>query len=300
MHSTLASVQALLGMSLLMLGTPHQGPVSVLTSSAIKLAHKIGLHRQCQDPRLSALEIEERNRVFWIAYCLDKEISLQTGQPPTQDDEDMDVDLPFENNGALTRLGKTNSMDYFGFRSRLAMIQGQIYKRLLSVKATKQSAAERAMAAKELGIQLLTWRSSVPVELLRDYWGPTLEGPSSTSSRHPIYLQLSYFKSLAIINESLPTLPWYNEIQASRDDVRVQILSAPVTYAAEARSAIRLLNITPRRKFACVWSVGLLFFPFILSFPQNSMITIAGAFSTYLSQPQRPCLPRPFPILQIH
>jgi hypothetical protein len=252
MQSTLASVQALLGMSIAILGTPHQGPVALLASTAIKLAHRIGLHRQCQDPGLSQAEIEERKRVFWVAFSLDKDISLQTRQPPTQNDDDMDVDLPSENSHSLI-LPREEKTTVFYFRSRLAIIQGQIYKHLLSVNASKQSSTQRAIAAKELETKLQTWRASVPVELFRDYWGPTSDGPPSDICRHPVYLQLSYFQSIAIIHESLPILPWYQEVQASSDDVRLYIMSAPMVYATEARNAIRLLNVTPRRKFACVW-----------------------------------------------
>ena len=56
MHVTLWSVQALLGMALVIQGTPNQGPVSLLVSAAMKLAHRMGLHRPCQDPNVSAAE----------------------------------------------------------------------------------------------------------------------------------------------------------------------------------------------------------------------------------------------------
>lgn len=45
MHVTLWSVQALLGMALVLQGTPNQGPVSLLVSAAMKLAHRMGLHK---------------------------------------------------------------------------------------------------------------------------------------------------------------------------------------------------------------------------------------------------------------
>ena len=249
-HYTLASVQALLGMAMIMMAMPHQRPITLLTSSAIKIAHSLGLHRQYQYPVLNAVESAERMRVFWVAYSLDKDISLQTRQPPIQGDEDMDIEPPSENDyGPVQSGGIHHSLFYF--RTRLAIIQGQIYRRLLSVKAGKQSASERAIAAEELEMALQTWRRSVPIELFCDYSGPALDGSSSETSNHPVYLQLLYFKSLAVIHESLPTFPWYHEIQSS--EVRVHILSARVTYPAEARSAIKLLNVTPRRKFACVW-----------------------------------------------
>lgn len=249
MHSTLSSVQALLGMSLVILGTPNQGPASLLISSAIKLAHRIGLHRRGHEPGLSRAEINERNRVFWIAYCLDKDISLQTGQPPTQDDEDMDVELPFENNFPEVTPGELNNGGYFSFRARLAIIQGEIYTRLLSVKASKQSTTERIMAARDLESKLEVWRTCVPSAYLRRLGAP---GPAAETGRHPAVLQLTYFKCLAIIYGSQPMLPMYREVTRPEDSTRHQIKSA-ATYATEARKAIQLLPAIPRRKHACIW-----------------------------------------------
>ncbi|TVY85216.1 Fusaridione A cluster transcription factor fsdR [Lachnellula suecica] len=255
MPPTLASVQALLGMSLVLQGTPNQGPVSLLTSSAIKLAQRMGLHRQCHDLSISAAEHEEQKRVFWIAYSLDKDISLQTGQPPTQDDDDMDVELPFETCNSVVGPNGSNDMYFFNYRVRLAIIQGQIYKRLCSVRATKQPVMERVIAAKELESMLQAWRASVPFEFQRDYNGPTLHRPASDRSRHPVILQLAYFSSLATIYGSLPTLPWYRELQGLEEPVELSLMSAPITYASEARKVIRLLDVTPRRNYACIWAV---------------------------------------------
>lgn len=248
---TLASVQALLGMAMIMMAMPaHQGSSTLLISTAIKIAHYLGLHRQHQYPVVSAVESAERTRVFWVAYSLDKDISLLTRQPPTQGDDDMDIEPPSENDyGTIQAGGIYHNLFYF--RTKLAIIQGQIYRRLLSVKAGKGSANERTMAAGELEMTLQNWRRTVPVELFCDYNGSALDGSRKETSGHPLYLQLLYFKTLAVIHESLPTFPWYQEIQSS--EVRIHVALALVTYPEEARSAMKLFNVTPRRKLACVW-----------------------------------------------
>ena len=253
MHVTLWSVQALLGMALVIQGTPNQGPVSLLISAAMKPAHRMGLHKRCQYPNISAAEIEERKRVFWIAYSLDKDLSLQMGQPSAQDDDDMDVELPSEIDSSLTYPGESTRMTLFNFRARLAMIQGQIYKRLYSVKATKQAVAKRVVAATELEAMLQSWRASVPIEFMQDYYGPFLQMPTSGTIRHPIILQLLYLNSLAIIYNSLPALPRYRELRGTGNPMEFQLLSAPLIYATEARKAIKLLQVTPRRRYVCIW-----------------------------------------------
>ncbi|KFY00138.1 hypothetical protein V490_01462, partial [Pseudogymnoascus sp. VKM F-3557] len=93
-NTDLLSVQALLGMALFMQGTPNPQPSFLLVASAIRLSHSIGLHKRGSGFNLNPIEIEQRKRVFWIGYMLDKDICIRFGRPPVQDDDDMNVELP--------------------------------------------------------------------------------------------------------------------------------------------------------------------------------------------------------------
>ena len=42
-------------------------------AAAIRLAHSIGLHKRGSSFNLRPEEIEQRRRVYWIAYLVDKE-----------------------------------------------------------------------------------------------------------------------------------------------------------------------------------------------------------------------------------
>jgi hypothetical protein len=88
-------------------------------------------------------------------------MSLQTRDPPSLDDDDIDVDLPTEAI-ELNPMGVVD-INFFSLRIGLAIIQGQIYKRLSSTKALKHSELERSLAAKELNAILETWKRSVPI-----------------------------------------------------------------------------------------------------------------------------------------
>ena len=89
-NTDLLSVQALLGMvrvvtdvsgcmltmscqALFLMGTPNPQPSFFLVAAAIRLANSIGLHKRGSAFNLNSVEIEQRKRVFWIAYLLDKE-----------------------------------------------------------------------------------------------------------------------------------------------------------------------------------------------------------------------------------
>lgn len=92
-NTDLLSVQALLGMvgcfkltpivscciiltciqSLFLQGTPNPQPSFFLVAAAIRLSHSIGLHKRGSGFGLNPVEVEQRKRVFWISYMLDKE-----------------------------------------------------------------------------------------------------------------------------------------------------------------------------------------------------------------------------------
>ena len=55
------------------MGTPNPQPSFFLVAAAIRLANSIGLHKRGSAFNLNAAENEQRKRVFWIGYLLDKE-----------------------------------------------------------------------------------------------------------------------------------------------------------------------------------------------------------------------------------
>ncbi|KAK1954658.1 hypothetical protein LY78DRAFT_441444 [Colletotrichum sublineola] len=78
----LMSVQALLTLAWFFLGTPNPQPSFMLVANAVRLAHSIGLHRKNCSSSLSSLERATRINVFWLAFSLDRELSLRTADLP--------------------------------------------------------------------------------------------------------------------------------------------------------------------------------------------------------------------------
>jgi hypothetical protein len=74
LRNELMAVQALLGMAVLLQGTPNPEPDSILILIAIKLAQGMKLHRWGHQLGIAAAEIEQRDRVFWLVYICDKYI----------------------------------------------------------------------------------------------------------------------------------------------------------------------------------------------------------------------------------
>jgi hypothetical protein len=57
-----------------LMGTPNPQPSFFLIAAAIRLSHSLGLHKRgIPHLGLDPAEAEQRKRVFWIGYMLDKE-----------------------------------------------------------------------------------------------------------------------------------------------------------------------------------------------------------------------------------
>lgn len=256
LHSNLAAVQALLGMAIIIQGTPNTTPFSSLLSATMKLAHSMDFHRRQTPPGFSLADNELRKQVFWTAYFLDKDLSIRNSQPPNQDDDEMDVELPFQDVTRSRWAGSSDGLRAYLARIELAKIQGQVYKRLGSVKSARQSVLERAKAVRELNAALHQWTSIVPLDFEGEYFIPTVEMPDISPIMHTITLRLTYFKTLKTIHSL--TTPTQEELGGqwnSKATSGIDTSPIPLSFVDEARKAIKLLHVTPREDYGCIWCV---------------------------------------------
>ncbi|KAI1418134.1 fungal-specific transcription factor domain-containing protein [Hypoxylon sp. FL1857] len=174
-HHDLLSLQVLLGLVMLHLGTPHPGLTiaSSLIGSAVKLAHKLRLHQSKSNALFDAEASLQRARIFWIVYILDREISFRTCDPPLQQENDHDITIPSSTQGNglvyfVTKSGTEVRLDIFQTWIHLARIQGTIYERLYSVHAETQPVDTQQRNSKMIHGMLIEWLATIPAELQPD------------------------------------------------------------------------------------------------------------------------------------
>jgi hypothetical protein len=66
----------------------------VIVGLAIRLAYDLGLHLDCSDWHIPYYEMEQRRRIFWVAYMTDCWVAAQQGRPLTIIDGQFDVRYP--------------------------------------------------------------------------------------------------------------------------------------------------------------------------------------------------------------
>ncbi|KAK8085260.1 fungal specific transcription factor domain-containing protein [Apiospora hydei] len=169
-------IQALLGLVVLHLANGDEKSAAMLISAAMRLVHNLQMHTRTSDTSFPLREAEQRHNVFWICYCLDKDISLRTSTPSLQLDDDIDLDLPGTTASSASpenmfgiveesedQEGRPPPFHYLRARVQLAFIEGQIYDSLYSVRSLKTSPEQRKQQVARLDTLLDTWRrSSLP------------------------------------------------------------------------------------------------------------------------------------------
>jgi hypothetical protein len=263
-NTDLLSVQALLGMALFLQGTPNPQPSFFLVAAAIRLAHSIGLHKRGSGFNLNAVENEQRKRVFWIAYLLDKDICLRSGRPPAQDDDDMNVELPSEDppdNVGNIPLAKESdgkkTMNLFRLMCTFAQIQSRVYKQLYSVTASRQSDGELLNTIGELDAQLEEWKDSIPIDFRPEH---EINAAHTPLILHVVVLHFAYYNCLTTIHRmSVHHGYWTSRLSdyalqgLNARPLNPRVFMSAALCVNAARTSIGLIRYIPQGDYACVW-----------------------------------------------
>ncbi|RYP79364.1 hypothetical protein DL769_002988 [Monosporascus sp. CRB-8-3] len=275
-NTDLLSVQALLAIALFMQGTPNPQPSFLLVSAAIRLSHSIGLHKRGTGFNLNPIEIEQRKRVFWIAYMLDKDLCLRSGRPPAQDDDDMNVDLPdpdpADNIGNIPLADGKGKMNLFRAMCELTTIESRVYRRLYSTKATKLSDGELLQIIGELDKELEDWKDSIPIDFRPEH---EIKASHTPLILHVVMLHFAYYNALTTIHRmSVHHGYWTSRLSnyaiqgRNTRPLNPRVFSSAALCASAARASISLLKYIPQGDFSCVWMA--------LYFPVSALITLFG------------------------
>lgn len=264
-NTDLLSVQALLGMALFQQGTPNPQPSFFLVAAAMRLAHSIGLHKRGSGFNLNQVEDEQRKRVFWIAYLLDKDICLRSGRPPAQDEDDMNVELPSEDppdglgNVPLrdTDISGRKTMNLFRMNCTFAQIQSRVYKQLYSVKASKQSDGELLNTIGELDASLEEWKDSIPIDFRPEHEIVAVNTPLIL---HVVVLHFAYYNCLTTIHRmSVHHGYWTSRLSdyaiqgRNARPLNPRVFMSAALCVNAARTSIGLIRYIPQGDFACTW-----------------------------------------------
>ncbi|KAI1095726.1 fungal-specific transcription factor domain-containing protein [Rostrohypoxylon terebratum] len=165
-ETTLMNIQILLGIVILFWTADDLRPALVLITTALRLSHQLGFHSRKFSGQLDQVAVLQQNRVFWIAYILDRDISLNCKLAPIQLDSEIELDLPpiettDDHTGFVFAPDGREKLNFFRARVELAMIQGKVYECAYSASAQKFASKERSQKARQIFGMLDDWTSKI-------------------------------------------------------------------------------------------------------------------------------------------
>lgn len=230
-----------------------------LCSIAARLSQTLGLH---QDPpsewNLTNEEQCERNRTFWIVYCLDKTIALRCGRPCIFDDDDISCGGPRSCGTTVldcamisSQVPTVPSFNFLLAYSELAKMCGIVGKHLYSARALGKSCRDLVHIATLLLSNLEAWRRKLP-EAVQP------RGPSRLSAlrvdmptlEQGLSLQFGYFYAICAVHRRFTPL-----FQRPSESFSFQAPTDSVSSMEAARKMILLTKHLDINSYTPAWSV---------------------------------------------
>ncbi|KAL2140264.1 hypothetical protein VTI28DRAFT_4019 [Corynascus sepedonium] len=265
----LGAAQAVMAMAMFMRLSADSRTTARLLSMAIRTQLSVELHIETMSESfLSTDEEENRARLFWAAYILDMEMSLNTGHPPVHANQNITVALPEH-----SRLEDGNQRDtVFKFRSELARIQQRVSTLLTTPNEPYILDLESVLEA---------WSLRLPLEI-RPTWP---DDPRSFRTDHAMnvsvaMLHFAYYNSLCTVcweSVRLATTSILESFQAIESLERRTSRHRSVARAA-ARATISTLSRFPTHTFAELWKV--------LHYPVSASIVLLAVVCKEPALPQ--------------
>ncbi|RPA99789.1 hypothetical protein L873DRAFT_1806323 [Choiromyces venosus 120613-1] len=288
-NTDLLSIQAILGMALYLQGTANPQPSYFLIAAAVRISNTIGMHRRGNSFGLNQVEVEQRRRVFWIMYLLDKDMALRSGRPPCINDDDISVELPDEDPadgvGNIPLRGGKGKVNLFRLMSSFAVIQSKVYMQLYSAKAAKQSDGELLNTIGDLDKELEEWKETVPADYRPENEISMDDGPLVL---HLVMLHFAYYNCLTTIHRmSIHHGYWTSRLSnyaisgLSARPLNPRVFSSAALCVSAARASIHLIKYINKHDYPCIcFTVRL-----IMYYPVSALVTL---FANVLQNPQDP------------
>jgi hypothetical protein len=195
----------------------------MFSSLAARAAQAKGLHQQySKDCSLSPEHIEERSKVFWSVYALEKTVTFRLGRPSVSPQHrrvsgcswrfldtdrssktinDEDISCPFPHQCLNEKSGFfDDTLNTFVHMTRLARISSKIQQRLYSSAALNLPAESLITVRDALEGDLSVWRDSLPdisnpLKPLRAFGtGPLVH------SNQALFIRFSYFDAVGALH----------------------------------------------------------------------------------------------------
>ncbi|KAM3586198.1 hypothetical protein VKS41_002726 [Umbelopsis sp. WA50703] len=216
------TIQALLLLSSHQHGAMKSSRAWLYNGMAFRMANALGLNHNCDSWNIPASEREERKRVFWCCFIVDRYTSAAFGRSTAIDERDCDATFPTEeddvNDGPPV-------LEYMRHAVRLSDILGHILRDIYSVKGRQLAltvSPDTIIANLDKALNL--WYSNLPKSL--KYKPPSCrDGQKAPAPALSIcQLHMTYYTALILLHR--PFIPGPSQSRAPTSFPSLQICTS--------------------------------------------------------------------------
>ncbi|PIB02544.1 hypothetical protein CB0940_00175 [Cercospora beticola] len=210
----------------------------MLSADAARLAFAKGLHRAAPPFQgMTEQDVEQRNRIFWAIYCLEKQIANQSGRSSMIDDDEVTCPLPRMNASGDDAF----NIAYCDSLVRISRICSRIDKRLSAVQCSTMGPAVTTQVVNQLHAELEGLKN-----LLHDKYKLHLGARIDTSCLPKdfrldqlVYLQYTYLTAMLNVH-TIWAYPWFRTLVglSTEDKYRDHILRSTEIVARTSREIV--------------------------------------------------------------
>ncbi|CAG9957117.1 unnamed protein product [Clonostachys rosea f. rosea IK726] len=162
------AVQVLVALAMFFTCMGNMEKASALIAMAVNLAHRLQLYSKHSAQYMQKEVAEQRHRVFWVLFSLEKTISYQTTRPSMLAGAEIDIpppsNHPLDGNGIVWSRDRRSSLNYFRKTLDLSLVLSEL-SHIHSIASGSEGWATRLSRTRTT---LENWYKSIPLEFQLD------------------------------------------------------------------------------------------------------------------------------------
>lgn len=227
----------------------------MFVSMALRVAQDLRINDSSSNTSISPRERLQQQRVFWVAYSMDADLSLRAGRTPSLSPALITIDLPASEDpdgaGEICAIGGEFRINVFRLRAELALIQAEIMEKLQSPDASKKPAFDGDVMWHTMALKMDNWRKQWPENLTVEQLQQFLHRSDLV---HIITIEAAIFSTLYLLVAYLtPTIGV--KTRPFSPEGLIEQLTRPQSHAKyqEAKRFATLLASVPGEDVAIKW-----------------------------------------------
>lgn len=257
MTPSLLLVQCLLGIAVVLSSSSRPQPAALLVSTALRVVQDLGVNHPPGSDNANMLDARQQQRVFWIAYYMDADMSLRAGRVPSLSPKLVNVEPPeddeLDSAGTINAAGGEFKINTFRLRVQLALLQAELmeYNQAPRSPPTHEpgDAASLQMIASKLDNWRQNWLFKIEVDNLRGLL-------HRSDLVHVLVLEAAYFSTAYALRVQMAPSSTARSDPFSADGLIADMSNEKAALShLDARRFVGLLGSVSGEELPCNWYV---------------------------------------------